>query len=146
MGYQSNKCKGKFNFIFGKSMIEITYKRQGNQKDSWVVITDEELFMNNGESKFMLYEHPSEYFRTKILDSILKKYNYTSLEEVLVWANDEKYGEEATSILNWYKTIYKTTEEQILNNNKQDTSVDFVENVLQVSKEELFTQIDSIGN
>ena len=122
-------------------MIEITYKKQGDDRDSWIVVTDIEIFKLDGESKFMLYEPPIEYLRVRILNDILKKYDYNSVEEVLIWADDEKYGNEARLILAWYRDIYKQTEEQINNGSNIDEYLLFYENILKASKEELYLSI-----
>ena len=103
---------------------EITYKLQANNHESWIVVyylNDEVVY------KEMVYESPTNKHHNEKLAEVLKKYNYESLADVLIWVDDVDYGEEAKAILDWWKKTCKDVITYTKLNPNEETAGSFLE-------------------
>lgn len=97
--------------------MNITFKQQGDGCKSWIV--DDEL----------TYESPTNKIHNQIFKDILKEYNYLNIAELLLWLNDTQYGNEALSIINWWKSTCLLVEEYVSSNPNEETAVEFLNNL-----------------
>lgn len=103
---------------------EITYKLQGNGVNSWVI-----TYTENGEvvKKEMLYESPTNKMHNELLQAILAEHDYLSIGEVSMWVNNEDFGVEAQSIIDWWISTCKLVADYVALNPQEETAVEFLE-------------------
>jgi deoxyhypusine synthase len=84
-------------------MKTFEYKIQGNGTDSWLV-TD----IKTGR-RYMSYISPKDLYAKEVndyhnnmLEEVLKKYNYLTIGEIIIWIGSE-FDTEAKSIIEWWK-------------------------------------------
>ena len=76
--------------------MNIRFKLQGDGRKSWII-----------DDKEIVYESPINKIHNERLAEVLKRFDYESLAEVLIWVDDVDYGDEAKAILDWWKKTCK---------------------------------------
>lgn len=95
--------------------MEIRFKLQGDGRKSWIIDGD------------LTYDSPVNKIHNQMLEKALKKHDYMSLGEVLVWVNDEDFGDEATALLDWWRSTCKMIDEYQKTKPNEENVVAFLE-------------------
>ncbi len=95
--------------------MTIQFKQQGDGRKSWII-----------DSSEIVYESPTNKAHNDMLCEILKEKNYLSIGEVSMWVNDDEYGQEAQSIIDWWVTTCKLVEDYIAANPNEETAQEFI--------------------
>jgi hypothetical protein len=82
------------------------------QKNNWKVTDTNSVYISD-LSPIEVYKKEVNDYHNLLLDDLLRRKNYLSLGEVQLWLNDENYGEEATKIIEWFKSTYQTIAEHL---------------------------------
>lgn len=107
-----NKWINSSNYI----TMTIRFKQQGDGRKSWVI-----------DEKEIIYESPINKIHNEMLEKALKKHDYMSLGEVLLWVGDEDFGDEATALIDWWRTTCKMVIEYQKSKPNEENVVAFLE-------------------
>jgi hypothetical protein len=80
---------------------------QLNQKRMNKEMFDGKTFYESEPISLDVYAKELNDLHNLMLEDLIRRKNYLSLGDVQLWLNDENYGEEATQIINWYKSTYR---------------------------------------
>jgi hypothetical protein len=94
--------------------MEIIFKQQGDGIKSWYI--DAEL----------TYKSPTNKIHNERLQAILDEHNYLSIGEVYLWVNDDEFGDEAQSIIDWWITTCKLVADYVDLHPNEETAVEFL--------------------
>ena len=83
---------------------------QLNQKRMNKEMFDGKTFYEGEPISLDVYAKELNVLHNLLLEDFLKRKNYLSLGEVSLWLNDDKYGVEATQIIEWFKSTYQSIE------------------------------------
>ena len=98
--------------------MTIRFKQQQDGRKSWVI-----------NEKEITYESPTSKLHDDKLYAILTQYNYINIGEVSMWLNDEVYGAEAQSIIDWWTLTCKLVAAYVESNPNEQTAAQFLESL-----------------
>ena len=101
--------------------MTITYKRQGDGRNSWLIV--------DNEDKYMMYTSPANHFHNEMMKQVLENNNYLTIGEVALWVNDPVYGAEANNIIAWWTSTCKMVEAYVITNPEETDCVQFLSTI-----------------